>query len=233
MSGSVKSLAEGLKDLGCKQGIVANWPSIPYVTPVDPYEKQEKTKIKVKLPDGTNYQIVPFRVGSIENYVNHVIAMIRLIQQKELGSSVEKVYAVVSDLKDKIGPLCKKLNMSKSRKEKESLAQQIKTAENEREKAKKVALVEIVTAYELFHIYFVGKACTQWDKVVQKMHMKDPWVAVNGSLNPGPRKKTWEFFWTASNSTSSQSSPVTPPSYSGTICSSISRSHNVLRCKPL
>jgi hypothetical protein len=26
------------------------------------------------------------------------------------------------------------------------------------------------------------------------MHQKDPWVAVNESLNQGPRKKTWEYF---------------------------------------
>jgi hypothetical protein len=26
------------------------------------------------------------------------------------------------------------------------------------------------------------------------MHQKDPWVAVGGSLNPGPRKKTWGSF---------------------------------------
>ena len=140
MSGNAKSPAEGLKDLECKRGAIANWPPIPYVAPVDPYEKQEKTKIKVKLPDGTNYQMVPFRAGSNEDYVNHIIAMIRLIQQKELKSSVEKAFVVASDLKDKIGPLRKKLNMSKSRKEKESLTQQIKTAEKEREKAKKAGL---------------------------------------------------------------------------------------------
>ena len=46
------------------------------MAPVDSYEKQEKTKIKVKLPDGTNYQMVPFCAGSNEDYVNHVIAMI-------------------------------------------------------------------------------------------------------------------------------------------------------------
>jgi hypothetical protein len=120
--------------------------------------------------------------------------MIRLIQQKELESSVEKVFAVILDLKDKIGPLRKKLIMSKSHEEKESLTHQIETTGTEREKATKVALVEIVKAYEVFCVYFVCKACTQWDKVVQEMHMKDPWVAVNGSLNPGPQKKTWESF---------------------------------------
>jgi hypothetical protein len=57
-----------------------------------------------------------------------------------------------------------------------------------------MALTEIVKAYELFCIYFVGKARTQWDKVVQEMHQKDPLVAVNRTLNKGPHKKTWESF---------------------------------------
>ncbi len=75
---------------------------------------------------------------------------------------MEKVFVVVSDIKDKIGPLRKKLNMSKSRKEKESLTQQIETAEKELEKANKTALTEIMKAYELFCVYFVGKDRTQW-----------------------------------------------------------------------
>ena len=88
MSGNVKSPAEGLKDLECERVAIANRPPIPYMAPVDPYEKQEKTEIKVKLPDGTNYQMVPFHAGSNEEYVNHIIAMIRIIQQKDLESSV-------------------------------------------------------------------------------------------------------------------------------------------------
>ena len=105
MSGNAKKPAEGLKDSECEWGAIANQPPIPYMAPVDPYEKQEKTKIKVRLPDGTNYQMVPFRTGSNEDYVNHIIAMIQLIQQKELESSVEKIFVVVSDTRDKIGPL--------------------------------------------------------------------------------------------------------------------------------
>ena len=155
------------KDWECKR---AYWPPIPYVAPVDPNEKQEKTKIKVNFPDGTNYQMVPFRTGSNEDYVNHIITMIRLIQQKDLENSVEKVFVAASDIDEKIGPLCKKFNMSKSPEEKESLKKKIKTTEKDLEKAKKTTLMEIVKAYELFCIYFIGEARTQWDKVVQEIH---------------------------------------------------------------
>ena len=46
----------------------------------------------------------------------------------------------------------------------------------------------------MFCVYFIGEACTQWDKVVQEMHMKDPWVAANGALNKGPHAQTWASF---------------------------------------
>ena len=99
-----------------------------------------------------------------------------------------------SEINEKVGPLYKKLNMSKNPQEKESLKKQIDTTEKDLEKADKKALAEILKAYEFFRTYFIGKACTQWEKVVQEMHQKDPWVAVDGSLNPGPRKRTWESF---------------------------------------
>ncbi len=71
-----------------------------------------------------------------------------------------------SEIKEKVGPLYKKLNMSKDPQEKESLKKWIDTTEKDLEKAEKNALTEIVKAYELFRTYFIGKACTQWDKVV-------------------------------------------------------------------
>ncbi len=79
MSGSAKSPAEGLRDLECERGVITTRPPIPYVAAVDPYKKQEKTEIKTRLSAGTNYQMVPFRSRTNEEYINHVIAMIRLI----------------------------------------------------------------------------------------------------------------------------------------------------------
>ncbi len=76
---------------------------------VDPYEKPEKTEIKTRLPDGTNSQMVPFRSATNKEYVNHIIAMIRLVEQKDFENSVEKAFAAVSELEKKVGPLHKKL----------------------------------------------------------------------------------------------------------------------------
>ncbi len=63
-----------------------------YVQPVDPHEKQDKTNVKVKLPDGTNYQMAPFQAGSNEDYVTHIIAMKQLLEQKETKDDVVKTF---------------------------------------------------------------------------------------------------------------------------------------------
>jgi hypothetical protein len=173
-SGSAKSPAEGLKDSECERGVITTRPPIPYVAAVDPYEKAEKTEIKTRLPDGTIYQMVPFCSGTNEEYVNHLIAMIHLVEQKDLEKLVERTFTAVKELEDKIGPLQKKLNMSKSQHEKDNLQKLIDQAEKLLEQNKKNALKEIVKAYELIHTYFVSKARMQWDKVVQEMHQKDP-----------------------------------------------------------
>ncbi len=193
-TGSAKSPAEGLKDSEWEQGVITTRPPIPYVVAVDPYEKAEKTKIKTKLADGTNYQMVPFRSGTNEDYVSHLIAMIHLLQQLGLEKSVEVAFKAVEELEDKIGPLNKKLNMSKSQQEKDNLKKLVEQAKKLLETNQKTALKEVVKAYDLFCTYFMGKACTQWNKVVIEMHNKDPWVAVDGSLHKGPRKRDWDSF---------------------------------------
>ena len=195
MSANAKSPSEGRKDSKCEQGNIVNQPLIPNVQPVDLKEKQEKTEIKVKLPDGTNYQMVPFQAGNNEDYVAHIIIMEPLLEQKEIEDDVAKAFGEVVELKDeKLGPLLKKLNMSKVNSEKEDLRLQITSVKEDMQKARKEALNEIVKAYKLSCVYFVGKAWTRWDKVVSEMHGKDPWVAVNGTSHKGPRMKTWTSF---------------------------------------
>ncbi len=83
-SGSAKSPAEGLKNSECEQGVITTRPPIPYVVEVDPYEKAEKTGIKSRLADGRDYRMVPFHLGTNEDYVSHLIAMIRLVGQLDL-----------------------------------------------------------------------------------------------------------------------------------------------------
>ncbi len=138
--------------------------------------------------------MVPFCLGTNKEYMNHIIAIIRLVEQKDFENSVGNAFTALLELEKKVGPLHKKLNMSRSSQEKDSLQKLIDATEKLLKEAEKNALKEIVKAYELFRTYFVGEARTQWDKVVQEMHLKNPWVAVDGSLNQGPHERTWESF---------------------------------------
>ena len=140
MRANTKNPLEGLKDSECKRGNIINWPPIPYVQPVDPNEKQEKTKLKVKLPDGTNYQMVPFRARTNEDFITHIITMKQLLEQKEIENDVEKAFGVVTAIRNNmLGPLYKKLNMSKVNVEKEELKKQIDSVKEDVLKAEREA----------------------------------------------------------------------------------------------
>jgi hypothetical protein len=89
MGRNAKRPPEGLKDSECKRGNINNWPPISYVQPTDLNENQKKTEIKVKLPDGTYYQMVPFQAGNNKDYVTHIITMRCLLEQKESEEDVE------------------------------------------------------------------------------------------------------------------------------------------------
>jgi hypothetical protein len=131
--------------------------------------------------------MAPFRSGNNEDYVTHIIAMRCLLEQKETEEGVAKAFKVVEELKgNKLGPLAKRLNMSKLNVNKEDLKLQITSVKEDMQKARKEALADIVKAYKLMCVYFVGKVRTQWDKIAQEMHSKDPWVGVNGTSHKGP-----------------------------------------------
>jgi hypothetical protein len=62
-------------------------------------------------------------------------------------------------------------------------------------KAKKsFAVKQAQKAYELFHCFVVGEAQTQWDRIVNKMHTKNPWIRMNGKSNKGICVKSWISF---------------------------------------
>jgi hypothetical protein len=57
-----------------------------------------------------------------------------------------------------------------------------------------LAVAETLKAYELFHCFVVGKARTQWDKILHKMYSKDPWIGVNGKSHKGLCMRSWLSF---------------------------------------
>jgi hypothetical protein len=62
-------------------------------------------------------------------------------------------------------------------------------------KAKKdFAVTEAQKAYELFRCFAVSEVQTQWDRIVNKMHTKNPWIGVNGQSHKGLHVRSWLSF---------------------------------------
>jgi hypothetical protein len=123
MSGtSVEGTQEGLQDSECERGNVINRPPIPYVPPVDHHEKWDSDQIKVKLPDGTHFSMSAFCAGNNEDYIKHVISMLRLLDQKGTKTDILKAFKVVKEATKKLEPLTTALpsDATKSKKEEQN-----------------------------------------------------------------------------------------------------------------
>ena len=167
----VKGTQEGLKDSKYKRGNVINWPPIPYAPPVDHHEKQDSEQIKVKFPDGTHFLMSAFCAGNNEDYIEHVISMLHLLDQKGTKTNILKAFKVVKEATKKLKPLTTALPSDATKLEKEERKLQITTVTEDLQKAREGAVTEITKAYELICNYFVGKARFQWDKITLEMHV--------------------------------------------------------------
>jgi hypothetical protein len=84
MSTSLKS-PDRLKDAECKKGQLSHRLPIPYkpvVNIVAP--KEEPQHYKVKLPDVSHLSMPIYSHGNNEEYLAHIIAVLRIIEQKGL-----------------------------------------------------------------------------------------------------------------------------------------------------
>jgi hypothetical protein len=62
-------------------------------------------------------------------------------------------------------------------------------------KAKKVTAIAVTSqAYKMFRLFVVGDQQTQWDKIVQEMHTKDPWIGMNRISHKGFCICSWPAF---------------------------------------
>ncbi len=84
MSTNLKSPAM-LKDAECKKGQLSQRPPIPYIPVVDVVmPKEEPQVLKVKLPDESHISVPIYSCGSNEEYLAHIVAVLRIIKQKGL-----------------------------------------------------------------------------------------------------------------------------------------------------
>ncbi len=84
MSTNLKS-PDMLKDAECKKGQPSQRPPIPYVPVVDVVmPKEDPTVLKVKLPDDSHISVPIFSRGNNEEYIAHIVAVLRITEQKKL-----------------------------------------------------------------------------------------------------------------------------------------------------
>ena len=69
-------MPEGLKDSECKKGNLGIRPPVTYVPPSDLLQTLEKVETLIKLADGTVFSMSMFAKGSLEDYLQHIIAVL-------------------------------------------------------------------------------------------------------------------------------------------------------------
>ncbi len=84
MSSSLKC-PDGLKDADCKKGQLSHRPPIPYIPVVDiVMPKEEPQVFKIKLPDTSHLSMPIYSCGNNEEYLAHIVSVLRVIEQKGL-----------------------------------------------------------------------------------------------------------------------------------------------------
>jgi hypothetical protein len=145
------------------------------------------------MPDSTNFSMAAFTSGINEDYLVHVIAVLRIIKKKGLAAEIKAAWLAIRDVRKETAPYfvfppdeskeAKKLRRNSLNKFKEIL------------KAKKVtAIKETQKAYEMFRLFVVCDQQTQWDKIFQEMHTKDPWIGVNRISHKRICVRSWPAF---------------------------------------
>jgi hypothetical protein len=173
MSSSLKSLPEGLKNAECKKSMPSVRPPIPYVPPSDLHEKQETEQIKVELPNRTKFQMPTYGSRNNKEYLVHVMAILQLVKQKGTAAKVKKAFAELVKVRKEMSPLFN-FPEDKTVAKKEARKKKLSNHNQSLKAKKSFAVDQAQKAYKLFHSFVVSKAHMQWDRIVSKMHTKNP-----------------------------------------------------------
>jgi hypothetical protein len=92
------------KNAECKKGTPPVRPPIPYVSPTNLHEKRETEQIKVELLDRTKFQMPTYGSGNKNEYLVHVIAVLRLVEQKGTAAEVNEAFAALAKVRKEMSP---------------------------------------------------------------------------------------------------------------------------------
>jgi hypothetical protein len=145
------------------------------------------------MPDGTNFSMAVFTCGTNKDYLVNVIAVLRIIEKKGLMQEIKAAWLALPAVRKEMAPF---LQVPPDESEE---AKKLRKASIEQFKgiikAKKSTAIAVTSqAYKMFRLFVVGDQRTHWDKIVQEMHTKDPWVGVDGVSHKGIRFRSWSAF---------------------------------------
>ena len=197
MSASSKA-PEGLKDSECEKGHLGNRPPVPYVPPTDLLQTKESSEVlKVKLSDGTVFSMGIFAKGTPEDYLQHIIAVLRLIDQKGLRELCKKHAKEMKTTAATLIAIKRKSTGSQSENSDESpedLELERKLTQELLSTASKQYNEAVGATYELLRNLLAGEPQTQWDRIIREMHERDSWAGPNGKKQDGKRPKGFKAF---------------------------------------
>jgi hypothetical protein len=159
--------------------------------------KEAPETLKIKLPNGTIFNMSVFSQGNTKEYLAHVIAVLRLFSQKGLGVQCTKLPKAVDKLAGTLKTL-QKVAGSKTtylfKNDVEAHQLEIEQTQQMLQEAQKAHNKAITKTYELLRNLLSGDAQTQWDCICRKMHKRDLCAGVNGNITKGRHPHTWAAF---------------------------------------
>ena len=177
---------------------MGNRPPVPYVPPTDLLQTKESSEVlKVKLPDGTVFSMGIFAKGTPEDYLQHIIAVLCLIDQKGLHAQCKKHAKEMKTTAATLIAIKRKSDGSQSENSDESpedLELERKLTQELLSTASKQYNEAVGATYELLRNLLAGEPQTQWDRIVREMHERGSWAGADGERHNGKRPKGFKAF---------------------------------------
>ncbi len=86
-----------MKDAECKKGQLSLQLPIPYILVVDIVTTKEEPQVfKIKLPDASHLSMPIYSHGNNEEYLAHIVAVLRVIEQKGLPKKCQVLVKAVA-----------------------------------------------------------------------------------------------------------------------------------------
>jgi hypothetical protein len=166
MSTTLKA-PNGLKDSEYKRGQLSSWPTVPYVPPADLITtKEEPQSLKIKLPDRSVFNMSIYSCENTEEYLAHIVAILRIIKQKGLDVQCRKLGKAVVKLINSFKDLLKAAGSKEtvlSNDDMEACKLEIKDTQKMLQETQKQHNKAVAKTYKLLRNLLSSDPQSQWD----------------------------------------------------------------------